>query len=265
MGVIFKELDLKEQSKTVLVESINRYPWNWSAWSELVSLCNEHDNISELSSLINDHWMKEFFIANLSLELQQNETSLQLYVDLSKKYPDSNYVIAQTAIANYNLREFDTTEQLFELLIEKDPYRIDNLDTYSNVLYVKENKSKLSFLAHKTTETDKYRPESCCIIGNYYSIKSEHEKAITYFKRALKLNRKFLSAWTLMGHEYVEMKNTKAAIEAYRKAVDINPRDYRAWYGLGQTYELLKMPLYSLYYYNKAATLKYVSIRISVH
>jgi tetratricopeptide (TPR) repeat protein len=56
-------------------------------------------------------------------------------------------------------------------------------------------------------------------VGNYYSIKSEHEKAVLYFKRALKLNRKFLSAWTLMGHEYVEMKNTRAAIEAYRRAV----------------------------------------------
>jgi anaphase-promoting complex subunit 8 len=55
--------------------------------------------------------------------------------------------------------------------------------------------------------------------GNYYSIKSEHEKAVIYFKRALKLNRKFLSAWTLMGHEYIELRNTRAAIQAYRNAV----------------------------------------------
>lgn len=52
-------------------------------------------------------------------------------------------------------------------------------------------------------------------------MQSEHEKAVTYFKRALRLNRKYLSAWTLMGHEYVELKNTSAAIEAYRKAVGI--------------------------------------------
>ena len=81
----------------------------------------------------------------------------------------------------------------------------------------------------------RYRPETCCVIGNYYSLKAEHEKAVTYFRRALKLNRHFLSAWTLMGHEFVELKNTAAAVDAYRHAVDINPKDYRAWYGASES------------------------------
>jgi anaphase-promoting complex subunit 8 len=76
-------------------------------------------------------------------------------------------------------------------------------------------------------------PESCCVIGNYYSLRGDHHKAVIYFKRAIKLDNKFLSAWTLMGHEYLEMKNTNAAIESYRSAVDIDPKDFRAWYGLG--------------------------------
>ena len=59
-------------------------------------------------------------------------------------------------------------------------------DTYSNVLYVKESFAKLSYLAHKAALTDKYRPETCCVIGNYYSLKGHHEKAVLYFKRALK-------------------------------------------------------------------------------
>lgn len=40
-----------------------------------------------------------------------------------------------------------------------------------------------------------------------------HERAVLYFQRALKLNRRFLFAWTLMGHGFLEMKNTGAAIE----------------------------------------------------
>jgi anaphase-promoting complex subunit 8 len=56
------------------------------------------------------------------------------------------------------------------------------------------------------------------VTGNYYSTKNEHEKAVLYFKRALKLNRNYLAAWTLIGHEYLEMKNSKAAIQAYRMA-----------------------------------------------
>jgi Tfp pilus assembly protein PilF len=54
--------------------------------------------------------------------------------------------------------------------------------------------------------------------GNHYSLRSEHEKAIKYFRRAIQLDRTYLSAWTLMGHEYIEMKNSNAAIEAYRRA-----------------------------------------------
>jgi len=58
----------------------------------------------------------------------------------------------------------------------------------------------------------------CHCTGNHYSLRSEHEKAIKYFKRAVQLDRTYLSAWTLMGHEYIELKNSNAAIEAYRRA-----------------------------------------------
>lgn len=115
---------------------------------------------------------------------------------------------------------------------------------------------QLAFIAQVATATDKFRPETCCVVGNYYSLKSEHEKAVMYFRRALTLDRNFLSAWTLMGHEYIEMKNTHAAIESYRRAVDVNRKDYRAWYGLGQAYEVLDMAFYALFYYQRAAALR---------
>lgn len=115
---------------------------------------------------------------------------------------------------------------------------------------------RLAFVAQIATATDKFRPETCCVVGNYYSLKSEHEKAVMYFRRALTLDRNFLSAWTLMGHEYIEMKNTHTAIESYRRAVDVNRKDYRAWYGLGQAYEVLDMSFYALFYYQRAAALR---------
>lgn len=55
--------------------------------------------------------------------------------------------------------------------------------------------------------------------GNYYSLRTQHEKAVLYFQRALKLNPNYLAAWTLMGHEYMELKHTSAAIQAYRQAI----------------------------------------------
>jgi anaphase-promoting complex subunit 8 len=185
-----------------------------------------------------------------------HEESLETYKRLLTIFHLSDYIQAQVATVHYNMRELDEAELIFEELLRTDPYRMESMDTYSNILYAKESFSTLSFLAHRVFLTDKYRPESCCIIANYYSLKGQHEKSVLYFRRALKLNRKYLSAWTLMGHEYVEMKNTPAAIDAYRRAIEINPRDYRAWYGLGQMYEMMGMMYYALYYYSKSAALQ---------
>jgi anaphase-promoting complex subunit 8 len=160
------------------------------------------------------------------------------------------------AHASYTSQEYDIALDWFEKLIQIDPFRFENMDLYSNILYIKENYGDLAHLAYKVFHNDKYRPESCCVIGNYYSLRGDHAKAVLYFNRALKLDNKFLSAWTLMGHEYLEMKNISAAINSYRTAVDIDPKDFRAWYGLGQTYEINQMYNYASHYYANAALSK---------
>ncbi|KAK9756262.1 hypothetical protein RND81_01G085000 [Saponaria officinalis] len=227
----------------VVVECVNNYPWNWNAWQTLQSLCTSIDSLNSLN--LNSHWMKDFFLASAYEDLRLHKESLA-----------NNYIQARIANVQYHLREFDLVENIFDELMTNDPYRIEDMDLYSNVLYAKEAFSALSYLAHKVFLTDKYRPESCCIVGNYYSSKGQHEKAVLYFRRALKLNKNYLSAWTLMGHEFVELQNTAAAVDAYRRAVDINSCDYRAWYGLGQAYEMMMMPLYALHYFRKSVFLQ---------
>ncbi|ESW30453.1 hypothetical protein PHAVU_002G154200 [Phaseolus vulgaris] len=253
-GLVLKQKGSENLARTVLVESVNSYPWNWNVWTELQSLCKTVDILNSLN--LNSHWMKDFFLASVYQELRMHTESLSQYEYLLGTFGNSNYIQAQIAKAQYSLREFDQVEAIFEELLSNDPYRVEDMDMYSNVLYAKECFSALSYLAHRVFLTDKYRPESCCIIGNYYSLKGQHEKAVVYFRRALKLNKNFLSAWTLMGHEFVEMKNTPAAVDAYRRAVDIDPRDYRAWYGLGQAYEMMGMPLYALHYFKKSVFLQ---------
>ena len=121
---------------------------------------------------------------------------------------------------------------------------------------MQERYGELANLASSLHSCEKYRPETCCTVGNYYALRGDHHKAVIYFQRAIKLDRRCLSAWTLMGHEYLEMKNTNAAIESYRTAVDIDKNDYRAWYGLGQAYELNQLYSYAAYYYFNAAQAK---------
>lgn len=199
------------------------------------------------------------FIFHVTASQELYQTSDQVHNSLSQIlsiFPTSAFLKTQRALLHYHTKEFEEAEQVFSNILISEPHRLDHLDHYSNILYVMGMRAKLAFLAQLASNTDKFRPETCCVIGNYFSLKSEHEKAVMYFRRALVLDRNFLSAWTLMGHEFVEMKNTHAAIDSYRRAVDVNRKDYRAWYGLGQTYEVLEMHSYALFYHQRATALR---------
>ncbi|KAH3786295.1 cell division cycle protein 23 homolog isoform X1 [Dreissena polymorpha] len=254
-GVILKKLDLLKDAIEILLESLRMEPMHWGTWQELVPLVGDKEMLMSLS--LPSHWMKQFFVALVYLELQLNEEALRIYQSMEENgLESSTYVVSNIAVAYHNMRDVDAALTSFNELQKLDPYRLENMDTFSNLLYVKEMRYDLAYLAHKLSDIDKYRVETCCVIGNYYSLRSEHEKAALYFQRSIKLNPLYLSAWTLMGHEFMEMKNTNAAIQAYRQALEVNKRDYRAWYGLGQTYEILKMPYYCLYYYRNAQKLR---------
>lgn len=264
------------QAHVVLIQSIQQFPYNWSAWLDLAELCvsdttHNPDNHpasamaveaaieQDLQPILSTHYMYHFFCAHLQAQHQEFDASLAIYerwMDPSLFGTQSLYLLTQYAVLQYHLRSFANASRALEDIRRRMPYRLDSMDVYSNILYVQENSVALAQLAHAASQVDKYRPETCCIVGNYFSLKQQRAKAIQYFQRAVKIDRTFTSAWTLMGHEYVEWKQTANAMEAYRKAVEVSPKDYRAWYGLGQTYEFLGMYLYALYYYKQAVALR---------
>ncbi|KAL3795060.1 hypothetical protein HJC23_006381 [Cyclotella cryptica] len=269
-----KDEEKQDAAHEIFIRSILKYPYNWSAWLDLAEICVEDPSIDQaverLLLPISGHWMYHFFCVHVFIENKANENAIAVIDKLvhgnydgedgentasSGFFVQSAYLQTQLAMAYYDVRDYDSAHEHFLSLSEREPYRLDHMDAFSNVLYVKDQKVALSHLAHRSVTVDKFRPETCIIVGNYYSSKGRHEKAVQYFQRALKLNRNYLSAWTLLGHEYIEMKNTAAAIEAYRRAVDISDREYRAWYGLGQTYEIMNMLLHALFYFRKAAAL----------
>jgi len=262
----------ESQAMHWLIQSVQLYQMNWSCWLEMTSLIGRIEEVSlkiltlnktdiiqlnQLYSLVPAHIFGYIFNIHTSLELyQSNQELADNLSQVLSIFPTSPFILTCVALLAYHTKDFVTADAHFSNLLALHPHRLDSLDHYSNILYVMNLRPKLSFLAHLCSAVDKFRPESCVVIGNYYSLLSSHEKAVQYFRRALTLDRSCLSAWTLMGHEYVELKNTHAAIESYRRAVDVNRRDYRAWYGLGQTYEVLEMHAYALWYYKRAAGLR---------
>lgn len=57
-------------------------------------------------------------------------------------------LLLQTGLARYTLRQYDAAEAAFVGVRAADPYRLPGMDTYSNILYVKEKRAELSRLAH---------------------------------------------------------------------------------------------------------------------
>ena len=254
-GVVLRELERRDEARTALLAAARAQPLLWSAWSDLASVSSSRAELDALD--LPAHWAAHVFRAHALLELQASSpASLQALQPVSSAFPRSPFLKAMAARALYNLRRFDQAQLLLEALRRDDPHRLEDVDTLSNILYVRGEAAQLSALAQEVFALDRYSPQACCVVGNFFSARREHERAVLSFRRALRLDPLFLGAWTLMGHEYVELKNTAAAVECYRRAVDANARDYRAWYGLGQTYEILQMFLYAAHYYRRACALR---------
>lgn len=113
--------------------------------------------------------MKEFFLAHIYTELQLIEEALQKYQSLiDAGFSKSTYIISQIAVAYHNIRgqwhlltsrnepfnanlafmvlvlppavlssDIDKALSIFNELRKQDPYRIENMDTFSNLLYVR--------------------------------------------------------------------------------------------------------------------------------
>lgn len=64
--------------------------------------------------------------------------------------------------------DFGRAEAQFERILALDPYRVDDIDVYSNILYVTDNTLKLSQTAQAFVALDRDRPEVCCLVGELF-------------------------------------------------------------------------------------------------
>lgn len=155
----------------LFTESILKYPLNWSAWLDLAKMCIENPMITESVELalapLSEHWMYHFFLIYVFIEQQQHDHALLLieklvvgqssssgmgnedqeegshnfenngYGDGDGLFTQCRFLESMTAVAHYNMRDYDTAKAHFEQLSQQDPHRLEKMDIYSNILYVK--------------------------------------------------------------------------------------------------------------------------------
>jgi anaphase-promoting complex subunit 8 len=140
--------------------------------------------------------MTKYFLSIVNQELVQRASTVRDFLNqVQSIFPSSLNVKAHRALIHYHARgithfpkisflEFDEAEEMFDQIIQTDPYRIDDLDVYSNILYVMEKSSKLAYLAQLATRTDKYRSETCCIVGTslFYFLDFSKKRELLQFK-----------------------------------------------------------------------------------
>lgn len=70
-GIVLKSLDLADDARQALLQSVWLYPCNWSAWQDLGALCPDVDALNGMS--LPSHWMTLFFHSYIWLDLQASQ------------------------------------------------------------------------------------------------------------------------------------------------------------------------------------------------
>lgn len=244
-ALVLYKFKLHKVAIQVLESAINSQPNNWSAWYMLSVLIDSKEQLNMLT--LPTHLFRLFFYYMMRLDLDMNNDDPWKYssADETKAFTEKyfkNSSFIQTLNARsfgYQNSEIHRATQTFAAIRSKDPYRVEGMEIYSNLLYVRRLRRDLSKLAYEIEKVDPFTSEANACIANSYSVRDQHSKAIIYFTRALKINPESSNSWTLLGHEHLEMKCIDKALQCYRHAIAINRRDCRAWLGLGNTIETM--------------------------
>ena len=141
----------------------------------------------DLQHLLNQEFkhnvMKDFFLAKLSIDLHQPRSTFKALMEpLTDYFPKSAYVLSQWAVFFYDTQsksaemikkarliyrvlDYNESSALFEELHRSFPTRLEHMDVFSNLLYLLNSVDKLCVLALECAKIDKYRPETCSVIG----------------------------------------------------------------------------------------------------
>eukprot|EP01063_Lacrimia_lanifica_P016189 TRINITY_DN22802_c0_g1_i1.p1 TRINITY_DN22802_c0_g1~~TRINITY_DN22802_c0_g1_i1.p1 ORF type:complete len:650 (+),score=261.97 TRINITY_DN22802_c0_g1_i1:67-2016(+) len=272
-GVVLRHAGEADAARDAFVRSIALQPLLWSSWQELVALGDIAPAVAALQTRgAASLWIVKFAQSKQHALRHQWDKALEALEPLGKALENAPAFLQHIASTRRHLRQWRKAKQVYEYLLDLQPYRFEGIVEYSNVLFItrRAHLANLCLLARKAFTVAKYRPETCMILADYHSAAERHERAYTYYGRALRLDPALCrDAHVLMGHEAIELTATGPAMAAYRNAVlsaeaarKLLPRDSpnedlqkhcaSAWYALGVGYELFRLPCLTLHHHIRA-------------
>ncbi|KAJ3163088.1 Anaphase-promoting complex subunit 23 [Geranomyces michiganensis] len=254
LGVVYMRLTVMAKARTALLQSLQKNPYNWSAWEALAKIpANAEEAAALLPELPDGHMQKWFHLHMMAQRKLLPENFTPAVASLENLFGNSLRLILLSAVCYFHQGKYRPALLNFELYRSRDPVSLEYADLHSHVLYVLSESAKLARLAHRCFKLDRYSAETQIVLGNFFSARRDHEQAVQAIQRALRLRPQQAQTLIMLGDEYLELKNANAALEAYRRAADAAPYEFRTWFGVAKSFDSLDMPEHAIPYLQKAA------------
>ena len=191
--------------------------------------------------------------------------ALRVYYKLPHSQFYTGYVQHQVGRAYFELSDYQNAQKALETMQRIEPHRMKGLEVLSTALWHLKKEVELSNLAQRAIDFDRHSAEAWCVVGNCFSLQKEHETALTFFRRSVRLDPSFTYSHTLSGHEYVANEDFDKAATCYRDALRADERHYNAWYGLGAIYFRQEKHDLAEYHFRKALSINPQSSVLRCH
>lgn len=178
--------------------------------------------------------------------------ALETLNELPIKHRETGWVLCCFGRTYYEKTDYNESVRYYEQARRLEPYRVEGMEYYSSALWHLHKEVELSTLAKELMDFDEQSAETWCVAGNCYSLQKEHESAISYLEKAIKVDPNCAYAYTLLGHELVSTERLDQAMSYFRTAKRLDPQHWNAWCGLGCVYFKNEKYREAELYYRKA-------------
>ncbi|OAF67904.1 Anaphase-promoting complex subunit 8 [Intoshia linei] len=247
LGLILNKLKRNDEAIKNFILAVQMEPYLQSAWHELEENIT-NDKYLQCLNAVQDCVPKWVSMIKIYTNLNLIDKSFEIFDNYLEKFKKNVNVALALSNTYAAIMQNQQSKDILVETIERFPYCIDVLDSYSNLLFISGDFHGLLECCKSVVHSNRYSQKTCCILGNYYSLIGHHKTAIVYFRRAIRICPTYIRPWILLGHEYLEERNVPGSVFVYRRALELCD-DHRAYYGLGQAYEIAKMYSYALMYY----------------
>jgi len=170
----------------------------------------------------------------------------------------SKVINYQEGIIAFEQGDYDAAISAFEIVLE-----FNNVFARENVHNINldvDNKTSLDThyylsLAYVRKGDNTNASKQVFILGVGYGKLGQHEKAISYFEKAIEFNPNYAEAYLCIGAAYCQLEQPKKAIKYLEKVIKLDPNLGLAYHTLGSAYCQLRQDKKAITYLEKAIEL----------